>query len=327
MDDRVERKFILDGIKSNRRRIILDGFAFFLIILAVAFLIAILIRNPTKTVWIEMLLVVAAIAAAITLVVFPLIFYWGLRRSAHMFPRLFRKATLSELDSEKLRLATEGVCLACGAEGVRVEPVAMQGINCITSGLGSDEAIILISQAAVEMLNRDQLEALLAHEIYHIKTRETRLWALGIGLSGFILVRLAADNINPDPGDLAEDPILKSFEGNPAIGYLIRCLTGYWFILLLPFWIAFYLLGLPKSRDYLADEHAILITHSPESMIKVIEMSDISRSENTDWGSLFFNHMYFNQPLPPRAGARILARMLNTHPPASKRIERIRSMV
>ena len=329
MNDRTERKFILDGIKSNQRRIILAGILFFIIILAVAFLIAIAIRNPTKTVWEEELLIVAAVAAGITLVVFLPVYRWGRKHSAYMFRKLHREASLSEADAEKLRLAVEGVCLACGAEGVNVEAVVMEGINCISSGVDSRDALILISQAAVENLNRDELEALLAHEIYHIKTGETKLWALGIGLSGFILIALADSHSNVVPVELGQDRALELFRGDPAPGGFFTNLTlaGAPYILLLPFWLTFFTFALPKSRDYLADQHAILITHSPESLIKVIEMSDISRSRNTSWGNLFFNHMYFNQPLPPQRGPKILTRMFNTHPPAAKRIERTKSMV
>ncbi|MBN2028520.1 MAG: M48 family metalloprotease [Actinobacteria bacterium] len=326
MDKVAERTFVLDAIRANRRRVFLAVLLFFLVALIVVFL-ATLLLSPEDMRWRVEMLLILAISAGVTLLAFPLLYCLGLRSSKDVFTRLFPPATLASGDMRKLERAAEGVSLAAGLPGIGFRPVIMGGINCLSVGSDIDNAEILISREAVERLDRGEIEAMLAHEIYHILSGDIRLWALGTGISGAILLSQSMQRRNWLMPDLHDDPMVMQFNYHPVYGTLLHIIGGALSIILLPLWFAYFLAVIPKSRDHLADEHALLLTKSPEDVIGAIEKSDISRSRSSSWGGLFISHMLFNQPLDPRKGsARFFARSMNTHSSAMDRIERIRSM-
>lgn len=326
MEKAPERTYVLDAIRANRRRILLAGFLFFLTVLIVVFLVT-LLYSPEDMRWRVEMLLILAISAGVTLLAFPMLYYLGLRSSKDVFARIFPPAILSDMDMRKLELAAEGVSLAAGIPAIECKAVTMAGINCLSVGSDPDNAEILISKEAVERLDRGELEAMLAHEIYHILSGDIRLWALGTGISGAILLSQSAQRRNWLMPDLHDDPTVMQFNHHPVYGSLLHIMGGALSIVLLPLWFAYFLAVIPKSRDHLADEHALLTTKSPEDVIRAIEMSDISRSRSSLWGGLFISHMLYNQPLEPaRGSARFFARSLNTHSPASERAASIRSM-
>ncbi|RJP34076.1 MAG: hypothetical protein C4536_03390 [Actinobacteria bacterium] len=326
MPDIHEKTFVLDAIRSNRRRVFLAALLFFLIALIVVFLVTLLF-SPEDMRWRVEMLIILAISTGVTLLAFPLLFYLGLRSSKDVFKRIFPPAILADIDMQKLVLAAEGVSLAAGLPVIGCRPVIMGGINCQSVGSNPDNAEILVSREAVERLDRGELEAMFAHEIYHILTGDIRLWALGTGISGAILLSQSSQRRNWLMPDLYDDPTVMQFNYHPVYGTLLHIIGGALSIILLPLWFAYFLAVIPKSRDHLADEHALLLTKSPEDVTRAIEMSDISRSRSSLWGGLFISHMLFNQPLdPPKGSARFFARSLNTHSPAIERAERIRNM-
>lgn len=104
-------------------------------------------------------------------------------------------------------------------------------------------------------------------------------------------------------------------------GYVI--LAVFW----MPFLIAFYLLVLPRDREYLADAQAVMLTRNPEAVASLLERAAESRSRGLRYGGVFVNHMLFCQPLVNPVGpAGIPAGFFNIHPPESDRIARIEAM-
>lgn len=337
-----ERIFVLDAIRSNRRRIILGVLVFFLVVLAELTAIS-LIFFRGRPFELERFAYIMLIALGITVVLMPLLYLAAHFTSRWAILRAFGTVEVPPAERRKIRHALEGVCLAAGVEPPEVKVIGMDGINALSVARGRDNGIILVSPRAVRELDHFELQALFAHEVFHITAHDTWLWMLGFAFTALLpfvlgLFVTISQSALEDPWGEGKVPdnaiadIMLSDAHTRAlstvivggaffIGYVV--LAVFW----VPFLIAFFLLVLPRDREYLADVQAVLLTRYPETVISLLEKSAESRSRGLKHGGVFINHMLFDQPLVNPVGpASIPAGFFNIHPTESARIARIESM-
>lgn len=302
-----------DAIKSNRRRIALGALVFFLVILAELLVISFIFYSngsyapgnlglQDRTFDLERFLPILLIALGVTAVMTPAFAAWAYFWGKDAILKLFWTMPLDEAEQRKLRIALEGVSIAAGAKKPEIMVMDLGGINAFSLAKGYKEGLILVTRGAVENLDRRELKALLAHELYHIMARDTWLWMLGLGMSAFLPFILARTlQAARDYGEklgLAATLRLVLFFGLCYI-FFYMILAAFW----VPLWLAFYLLVLPRNRDELADAWTVLLTRDPEA------------------------HMFFYQPLEPARGLdRKIYDLFDRHQEASKREASINAM-
>ncbi|BBB25239.1 M48 family metallopeptidase [Amphritea japonica] len=206
------------------------------------------------------------------------------------------------------------------AAGVPVPPVYVMrqetGINAFAAGLGLTDAAICVTRGALDGLNRDQLQGVIAHEFSHILNGDMRLnMRLLIMLHGMVffgeLGRMFASSRTSWWVD-------SSKSRNSSRGYLVLLGLG----LMIIGWCGV-LLGnmlkaaISRQREFLADASAVQFTRNPDGIggaLKVIG------------GSSFQGHM--NHPSSQEAGHLFFTAVMpgwlwSTHPPLDQRIRKI----
>lgn len=319
------RTFVLDAIRSNRRRIALGVVVFFLVILAELLAISFIAfsGHPFE---LERFLYTLLIALGITAVLVPAFAAWAYFWGKDAVLKLFWTMPLAEADQRKLDTALESVSIATGLEKPELVVMDLGGVNAISLAHGYRDGLILVTRGAAENLDRRELEALLAHELYHISSRDTWLWMLGLGMSAFLPFVLARSiEAVRDHGDKLD--WLMDLRGVLLLGLLYAffyvCLAVFW----IPLWLAFYLLVLPRNRDELADAQTVMTIRDPEAVASLLRKADIMRSEGLRHGGLFINHMFFHQPLEPARGLdRMIYELLDRHPDMRERQSLIETM-
>jgi Zn-dependent protease with chaperone function len=89
---------------------------------------------------------------------------------------------------QKLTNVVEEMAIAAGAPAPPVYVLPEQGINAFSAGFGPDDAVIGVTQGALDQLDRDELQGVVAHELSHILNGDTRLkfrlmgWTHGLQL-------------------------------------------------------------------------------------------------------------------------------------------------
>lgn len=226
-----------------------------------------------------------------------------------------------------LRNVVEEMALASGlpVPGVYVmdrEP----GINAFAAGFGPEDAVVAVTRGALEKLDRDELQAVVAHEFSHIFNGDTRLnmHLLGVlhGLEAFavlgrVLMRrsvwAAPSRRNPAPAG----------EGNPADGAAVSFLLGAFVFLfgqLGAFFGALIKAAICRQRERLADASAVQYTRQPEGLAGALSKIAVGR----ELGSALVagrrqevSHMLFAHGLG--FGGPWL-HWLATHPPVEERL-------
>ncbi len=223
-----------------------------------------------------------------------------------------------DLNQRKLLNVVEEMAIASGTP---VPPVYLlsdePGINAFAAGFSPRDAVIGVTQGAIDQLTRDQLQGVIAHEFSHIFNGDMRLnirlmgalnGILILGIIGYYLLRSASFSGRRRGNDKGPSGILALALGLMAIGF-----AGTFFGNLIK-------ASVSRQREYLADASAVQFTRNPNGIAGALK-----RIGGLAYGSTVHN------PSAPEASHAFFAQGISgftqwlsaTHPPLEKRIRRI----
>lgn len=224
-----------------------------------------------------------------------------------------------DADERQLLNVVEEMAIASGLPVPSVYLLEDSAINAFAAGYEPHDAAIGVTRGAIEHLDRDQLQGVIAHEFSHILHGDMRLnlrlvallhGILMIGLIGQTLLRGAAMTGRRRSSRRGGGAQLGLMAGGAAL-----MLVGY----------AGTLCGnlikaaVSRQREFLADASAVQYTRHPEGIGGALQTlaayrpgSRLSASQAAE-----FSHLYFG------SGVRQLGRLAATHPPLEARIRRV----
>lgn len=227
-----------------------------------------------------------------------------IRKLAHSHP-------VSRQDEPQLYNLLENLCIAEGMTMPRLEIIETHARNAFASGINEKSFTVTITRGLMNSLSRDELEAVIAHELTHIQNRDVRLLIITViftGLFGF-LAQLIWSNIRYSIFYSSRRTRSQNSGGAAFAMVVIAVILwlGYMASLVMRF-------ALSRRREYMADAGAIRMTKNPEAMMRAL-MRIAGRDripETTDDIAMMCieNHVPFMG-------------MFATHPPIEKRIKAI----
>lgn len=229
----------------------------------------------------------------------------------------------SEEDPSRKRLLNVVEELAIAA-GMRIPPVFVlkdeAGINAFAAGLNAKDAVIGVTQGALDRLKRQELQGIIAHEFSHIQNGDMRLniQILGV-LTGVQAITLAARFLLR----LAMPTSGKGTDGKHPLGMILALVFGLalWPIGQIGSLFARLIhLAMNRQREFLADASAVQLTRDPQSLCDALTvlLHDQIGSRVIGQGAGLASYMFF------ASGARgFWLRRLESHPPLEERIRRL----
>lgn len=191
-------------------------------------------------------------------------------------------------------------------------------MNAFATGRDPEHAAVCATTGLLQRLNRSEIEAVMAHEISHIRNYDIRLMSLVTVLVGtltlisdwFLRFSFRRRNNNDNEGGqirliiMVAGIILAIF--SPIIANLIK-------------------LAISRRREFMADAGSAKITRQPSALISaLIKISQ--DTEPLEAANKATAHLYISNPLKNRKKVSWLANMFNTHPPIEERIKALQSM-
>lgn len=332
-----ERIFVLDAIRSNRRRIILGVLVFILVILLELTAITFIAQIGKPFNWMRFLYS-ALLVCGIALLLVPALYFIAFQASRKAIIRWYGLVKILPEETVRLDNAFEGVCIGAGIERPEIAVIDMSGINAISLVRGCKKDLVLVTGQAVRELSDAELEALLAHEAWHIASGDTRLWLFAFALTsllpfvltGFLRFRSAVMEHEKD-GEIKsmEDFLLEPFDKDDMLALTIFFFITYVALAIIwaPLLVSFYLLVLPRDREYLADAQAVMLTRNPEAVSSLLKKAGKKRSRRLRHGGVYINHMFFNHQMTRVVGTSgIVDGLFDIHPPENQRIVRVTAM-
>lgn len=220
-------------------------------------------------------------------------------------------------EQPELVRAVENVSIAAGLD--RTPPVYIiedDAPNAFAAGRTPADAYVAATTGLVALMDRRELEGVMAHEISHIRNRDVRLMTLAAVLVG--VIALMADllfRVSLFGGGRRND----RDNGGNAIALVVAVAA----MILAPISAALLQAALSRRREYLADSSAAEITGDPEALaLALAKLGNDKRPLKHVTRATA--HLYIESPLRDNVGLRSsLGGMFDTHPPLEDRIHRL----
>ncbi|MEI8225132.1 MAG: M48 family metallopeptidase [Bacteroidota bacterium] len=217
---------------------------------------------------------------------------------------------LARNENKRVYNLVENLCISAGMTMPKVNVIEDDSLNAFASGIDSKTFSVSLSRGIINKLNDEELEAVIAHELTHIKNRDVRLLIISIvfvGIFAFISETLLRSMRFGRMGRGKK-------EGAGIVIVLLLALIGYLIASLFRF-------ALSRKREYLADAGSAELTRRPlalaSALRKVAADPTIEAVKRKDVAQMFIE----NPQVKEKKSSFSLTSLFATHPPISKRIQ------
>ncbi len=215
----------------------------------------------------------------------------------------------------KYRHTVEGLAIAAGLPPPRIYIIDSPAPNAFATGRNPEHAAIAITTGLLEILNDQELEGVVAHEMSHIKDYDILIMCLTAVLVGTVI--------------LLADIMLRAFwfgdDDSGGGGWIM--LIAIVLAILSPIIAQLIKLSIGRKREFLADANGALLTRYPPGLAGALAklQQDPRQFKRANKATA---HMFIVQPLKTKKGARggWFNRLFDTHPPIEERISRLNQM-
>ena len=215
---------------------------------------------------------------------------------------------IEKKDNPRLYNTVENLSISTGLPMPEVYIIDDPAPNAFASGRDPEHSLVAATTGLLDIMDSNELTAVMAHEMSHIKNYDIRVSTIVFGLVSII-------GFISDVGlrMLAYSRSGREEDRSP-VGAIILLVTS----ILAPLAAMIAQFAVSREREYLADASAVNITRYPDGMINALKKLDTHtrpmKSQNAATEPLYINN-------PLKKGA--IAGMFSTHPPIEKRIERL----
>jgi len=224
----------------------------------------------------------------------------------------------------------EEMAVASGLQKPRVWLIADSDPNAFATGFDAEHAHIAVTDGLLQICSRDELQAVIAHEMGHVKNLDVRLMTFLAALVG--AVALMSDGV----GRMLRGGVgFRAFGGGRSrskrdnLGPLVLVLLALWLVswLLAPMVTRLLALGVSRKREFLADAMSAQFTRNPLALASALDKIEHADAPTTSIkrGSA---HLCIADPLGRKSSLREgkLADFFGTHPPMALRVARLKAM-
>ncbi|WP_075567032.1 zinc metalloprotease HtpX [Streptococcus timonensis] len=201
----------------------------------------------------------------------------------------------------------------------RVYVIDDAGLNAFATGSNPQNAAVAATSGLLDIMNREELEAVIGHEVSHIRNYDIRISTIAVALASAItLLSSMAGRMMWWGGAGRSRRSNDRDRGGLEVIMLVISLLA---IVLAPLAATLVQLAISRQREFLADASSVELTRNPQGMINALQKLDNSQlmSHHVDDAS---SALYINDP--QKRG--FLKKLFYTHPPISERIERLKHM-
>lgn len=289
-------------------------------------------RNKRKTVWIMTLfIIILALVGAglgyifgnrpllglIIALVFSVIYMLiVLPNPANMVMSLNHAQEVSEQDQPELWHVVQDMAIVGKVPMPRVFIINDQSPNAFATGRDPNHSAVAVTQGLLDLMNREELEGVLGHEISHIRNYDIMVSTIAAVLVGVIsfLSGIASRYIWWIDDDDRDN------NSNNGLGLIFKIVAILFVLILGPICASLAQMALSRNREYLADASSVELTRNPQGLIsaltKITGSGPMKKADPSSAG------MYIENPLKPKG----ISQLFDTHPPTAERIKRLEKM-
>ncbi|MBE3588779.1 MAG: zinc metalloprotease HtpX [Thermoanaerobacteraceae bacterium] len=219
---------------------------------------------------------------------------------------------VSEAEAPELYAMVRRLSQRAGIPMPRLFVTPSEQPNAFATGRNPAHAAVAVTEGIMRLLNRSEVEGVLAHEIAHIKNRDVLVGTIAAVLAGAITMMANAFQwaaiFRTGNSDDEEEG------GSMAGGFLMAILA--------PIAAMIIQMAISRSREYLADDTGARIAGTPDGLANALEKLEWAARQIPMNVNPAASHLFIVNPLSGTS----LVKLFSTHPPIQDRVARLRKM-
>ncbi len=271
---------------------------FFALVVGLGYIISLYYHNPS--------ILVIAVVVAVLMNIFS---YWY---SDKIVISMAGARPAPESEFPQLHHVVENLAITAGLPKPNIYVINDPAPNAFATGRNKNHAIVAVTSGLISLMNRNELEGVIAHELSHIGNRDMLVMTLVVVLAGFVAI-------------ISDIFLRMSYFGGGRRddrGGNVLAILAIVGAILAPLAATLIRLAISRRREFLADASGALLTRYPEGLASALEKigsynRPMIRANNAT------AHLYISNPFGARIGQGI-ARLFMTHPPIEERIKALR---
>lgn len=237
--------------------------------------------------------------------------YWF---SDRIVLRMYNAQPMGPSEAPDLYGAIQDLAMQANLPMPKVYLIPDPAPNAFATGRNPKHSSVAVTEGLLSMLTRDEIKSVIAHELGHIRNRDTLIMTVAATVAGALshLANMAIWGAFLGGGSNSED----EDHGHPAGGLLA--------LLIAPVAATLIQMAISRAREFLADEAGARFSGNPLALANALRKLEYARHRvPMQHGHPATAHLFIVNPF---TGAGI-TRLFSTHPPAEERIARLEAMV
>ena len=225
--------------------------------------------------------------------------------------KMYHAQEVSESSARDLFSIVRNLVLKAQLPMPRVYIIPEEAPNAFATGRNEKHAVVAVTEGIMKILNKEELEGVIAHELSHIKNRDMLISSIAATIAGAIVMLAHMAQWAAIFGGRSSD----DDSGGGIIGLIAMAIFA-------PLAAAVIQMTISRSREYMADAGGAGITKNPyglasalEKLTKASQIIPLDAKPSTA-------HLFIVNPLSGKS----LMNLFSTHPPLADRVARLRSM-
>ncbi|MBI4342440.1 MAG: zinc metalloprotease HtpX [Candidatus Omnitrophica bacterium] len=255
-----------------------------------------------------------AMAMFIIALLMNLVSYWF---SDKIVLAMHRAKPLNEADAPHVYRAVREIASRDRLPMPKLYWIGTKTPNAFATGRSPKHAAVAVTSGLLEIMNEEELKGVLAHELSHVKNRDTLVMCIAAAIAGAImmLARMAQWSLWMGGG--------RSRDSENRSGAALQLVAMLLVAILAPLAAMLIQLAISRTREYGADATGAHLTGNPHGLASALEkLHQATRDYPLPNANPATAHLFIVNPLS--AGA--IAGLFSTHPPVAERVRRLRSM-
>jgi heat shock protein HtpX len=182
--------------------------------------------------------------------------------------------------------------------------------NAFATGRNPQKAVVCVTKGLLELLDENELKGVLAHELAHVKNRDTLIMTVTAAIAGAIMLL----------ANMARWAAIFGGRGRRDGGNIFSLIA---ISIIAPIAAIIVQLAISRSREYAADKRGAYFAKDPQGLAKALaRLQEASRVRPMREASPQTAHLFIVNPI---SGASF-AKLFSTHPPVKERIKRLQGL-
>jgi heat shock protein HtpX len=258
-----------------------------------------------------------AIAFALGIAVIVLYAFFAYQYGSTLVLKMSRAQVADKKEYKQLYDVVEGLAMASQLKVPTVYVIDDQNPNAFATGKNKNHASIAVTTGLLSMMNKNELEGVIAHEMSHIADNDIQFMLFAVVFAGVIgLFSAFIRNLFFFGG------IGMREEKNAGIFVLVGLVIG----LLAPLFALLLRLAISRRREYMADANGARVIRAPmylaSALKKIQGYENKPNAQPVKHANEITSSLYFENPLR----AKSVLNLFSTHPPIEERIKRLEQM-